>query len=556
MRASQIPLEKIYAFDFETTGEANLNAGDDRVRVWLWSLVSVATNEAYYGTDLDGFLNALKQHKVKLAFAHNLRFDGSFVLWHCLKHNIPTEQIIDGHSKAWFSFRALGVEFRDSFKKFPMPLQALAYELGMPGKSESPDFNRVIPRGYIPTLKEIKYCIQDARIVAAAIRQEFSAGRMRLTASSEAYHALRETIPKFDKIFPALSYAEDAFCRQSYGGGICYLQEDYAGQEIEGVYVYDINSSYPFQMSEMPMPKGYGYWEEPKRNQLYVVKFTSEFSLKKKHIPSLLSNRVLRYAVRSDNFIRESDGPTELTMTSVDYEMFHQQYDVDYEIDHEFISYEREIGVCRPFIEREMKGKAEAPKFSHTRQKHKLNMNMSYGSFGINPNAWHVTPMLDDDVIRYEITPEDRVARYSVFASFVTAWGRYQLLNAAQRNYDSFIYSDTDSIHLTKPAKGLDIDDKRLGAWKPECWDGYDCYPFGKYLRPKAYAHADENRQIFCRTLPDGRHDIELKCAGVPEQAKLTIGWDDFRLGHVVTGKLQQAMVPGGVCLINTIYTI
>lgn len=551
-----IPLSKVFAFDFETTGEANLLAGDSRVRVWLWSLVDCETLTPTYGYDLQSFLRELKRRKVRLAFAHNLRFDGAFIMHHCLRHGIETEQIIDGHSRAWFSFRAMGVEFRDSLKKFPMSLMSLAYELGIPGKFEEPDFARVIPWGYRPTWDEIRYCIQDSVIVARAIVMEWSHGRTRLTASSEAYATLRAGVPKFEKHFPALSLQEDAFVRASYGGGLCMVGDGYAGEELEDVRVYDINSSYPAQMRNMPMPVGYGYWEEPKRDQLYVVRFKTEFSLKPKHIPTILSARNLRYAVRSDNQIRESDGMTELTMTSVDYELFKRHYDIDYEIDHEYISYERMTGVCAGFIDREMEGKASAPKNSYERQKHKLNMNMSYGSFGINPMAWQVVPVLDEDVIKYSIEPERRVARYSVFASFVTAYGRKQLVEAAQANYDAFVYSDTDSIHLTRPAKGIRTHDSELGAWKPECWDDYDSYPYAKYLRPKAYAHADEDRKIFQRVLPDGRIDIELKCAGIPDKLKPGISWDDFHLGHRVDGKLQQAMVPGGACLLTTHYTI
>lgn len=556
MRPSQVPLQGIYAFDFETTGERNLTEGDTAVRVWLWSLVSVATGDAWFGYDIDSFIRMLKKQHVKLCFAHNLRFDGSFLMWYCLKHGIPTEQIIDGHAKAWYSFRAFGVEFRDSLKKFPMSLQSLAYELGIQGKEEKPDFNRYIPYGYVPTHDEIRYCVQDSRIVAAAVLHEYNEGRMRLTASSEAYAKLQRTVPNFQKHFPNLSMYEDAFVRRTYGGGVCICQEEFAGRDLEDIYVYDINSSYPAQMHDRPMPRGYGYFEEPKRDQLFVVNFTSEFSLKKDHIPSILSARILRYAVRSDNFIRESDGPTNLTMTSVDYELFHKQYDIDYEIDHEFVSYDSAVGLCAEFIDEEMAGKAAAPKNSYERQKHKLNMNMSYGSFGINPNSWKVMPCLQDDVIKYDIVPEQRIARYSVYASFVTAWGRHQLITAAQANYRNFVYSDTDSIHLTKPAQGIRIHDKALGAWKPECWEGYEAYPHAKYLRPKAYCHADEDHNIFRKKLPDGRYDIELKCAGVPEAAKLGLDWDTFELGHVVTGKLQQSLVPGGACLVSTVYTI
>ena len=127
MRPSQVPLEHIFAFDFETTGESNLQV-DGAVRVWLWSLVNCATMQCWYGYDIDSFIRMIRKLHAKMCVAHNLRFDGSFLMWYCLKHGIPTEQIIDGHSKQWFSFRAFGCEFRDSMKKFPMSLQSLAYE--------------------------------------------------------------------------------------------------------------------------------------------------------------------------------------------------------------------------------------------------------------------------------------------------------------------------------------------------------------------------------------------------------------------------------------------
>lgn len=564
MASSQVPISRIYAFDFETTGMTNIDR-DGRVRVWLWSLVSLETRQAWYGTDIDGFVRKLKEVKAKMCFAHNLRFDGSFLLWWALKHGIPTEQIIDGTSKAWYQFRMLGVEFRDSLKKFPMTLQSLAYALGIPGKTEKPDFTRYIPAGYQPTWNEIRYCIQDSQIVAEAISQEYYAGRMRLTASSEAYQSLRATIPKFDRKFPDLGMEEDTFIRDAYAGGICFLKDELAGEDLEEVYVLDINSSYPSQMAGVTgqrMPVGHGWLDEPRRDQVYFIRFTSEFSLKKDHIPSLLSTRNLRYAVRSDNFIRESDGPTTLTMTSVDFEVFQEQYDVDYVIDAEFMSYESEVGTCAEFINRENEGKMKAAKQSYDRQKHKLNMNMSYGSFGINPNAWKVTPTLQDNIIAYDVTEEIRRARFCPYAAFVTSYGRAQLVRAFQKNFKYAFYTDTDSIHSLKPLKGLTIHNKDLGAWKPECWDGdgcrkeYEYYPYGRYLRPKAYCHADDDHTIFQRTLPDGRLDIEIKCAGIPDDAKRTLTWDNFRIGHSVEGKLQQSLTVGGACMTPTLYTI
>ena len=44
----------IYTADFETSGQKNLDK-DERVHVWLWSLVNVETKQAYYGTSIKTF---------------------------------------------------------------------------------------------------------------------------------------------------------------------------------------------------------------------------------------------------------------------------------------------------------------------------------------------------------------------------------------------------------------------------------------------------------------------------------------------------------------------
>lgn len=74
----------VYAADFETTGENNLRI-DGRVRVWLWSLVNVPNPDEYYtGTTIESFLEQIQKLRITKIFFHNLRFDGSFIIWHLL----------------------------------------------------------------------------------------------------------------------------------------------------------------------------------------------------------------------------------------------------------------------------------------------------------------------------------------------------------------------------------------------------------------------------------------------------------------------------------------
>lgn len=77
-------LSSTWSADFETTGKTNLEI-DGRVRVWLWSLVRCSSvKEEYYGTTIESFFEKITQLNVEKIWFHNLRFDGSFIVWHLL----------------------------------------------------------------------------------------------------------------------------------------------------------------------------------------------------------------------------------------------------------------------------------------------------------------------------------------------------------------------------------------------------------------------------------------------------------------------------------------
>lgn len=76
--------KNVYCADFETSGENNLRI-NGRVHVWLWSLVNVGNNnEQYYGTNIESFFEQIETVHATKIFFHNLRFDGSFIVWHLL----------------------------------------------------------------------------------------------------------------------------------------------------------------------------------------------------------------------------------------------------------------------------------------------------------------------------------------------------------------------------------------------------------------------------------------------------------------------------------------
>lgn len=556
MQPSTISVKRVFCADFETTSYANFIV-DGEVRVFLWSLVSCDDFKSYTGYDIPSFLTTLIKVRAKIVYFHNLKFDGNFLVYYFLTHNIACELIAPNNN--WYSIIWNGVEFRDSLKKFHATIKELGAIVGdakLTAIDESGKniWENYIPVNYKPTQKIVDYCVKDSEIAARAIAHEWSCGRRRLTASSEAYQNARKNLEKFDFYFPKLPYEEDKIFRSTYRGGICAVNPSIVGQEIDGVYSYDVNGMYGDVMSNDILPYGRPYPGPPKSEKdLFVVNFSCEFYVKEKKFPFLQIKRNLQYYGRETEFIKESDGLTQLSMTSIDFVLFKRHYTIYNDFDYEFTSVRAEKGILAPIIQKNIEEKTYWSQKEHyselKRTIAKYNTNMLYGSFGISTVQDDCIPELIDGILHIRHVKTERDGRYIPYATFVTAQARRRMIDAIQKNYKNWLYSDTDSMYLTKNAVGIEVSPTKSGAWKMQK------YPKGKFLRQKTYCLADENKKIY-KDFSGPRFKSELKCAGMPDDVKKKVEWDDFKLGAVFEGRLQHRVVPGGVCLIPCTYVI
>lgn len=460
----------------------------------------------------------------------------------------------------WFRILYDGVEYRDSLKKFKMTVYGLGVFLGIPTKLDVSDstgkkpWDRLISRLYVPSHRTIEYCVRDSEIVATGIGREWDANRRKLTASSEAYHNARDFIGQreFKKLFPSLPDDVDSFFRAAYRGGVCAVNPRYQGKDLENIYGYDVNGLYGWAMDENILPYGMPYEGEPlSANDLYVVRFKCEFKVKDGFFPFLQLKHNPRYIGRETEYIKESNGETELTLTCIDYEMFLKHYDVYNDWDYRYMSVKARPGLLSPIIKHNLEQKDYYSQAEHydayLRGAAKDNTNMLYGSFGLSLEVDNVTPILHNGVLAFEHERGKRKGRYIPMAVFITAYARRKTVTAIQANYDNWIYSDTDSMYLLAPATGIDIHESHSGYWKYETWDGTP-FKHGKFLRQKMYALADENYKIYSKTDKYGNYISELKCAGMPNEIKKQLSWEEFDLGIELV-KLQHTVVKGGVVL-------
>lgn len=554
------PLD-VWSADFETTGETNFMK-DGHVRVWLWSLVGPDGQE-HHGTDLTGFMGTLWSLHPRIVYFHNLAFDGQFILdWMVAKgweHGLHYTVSVDDMNQ-WFRITINCwqdvIEIRDSLKKFPnTSVQGIAKMFGIPGKCDKPDFTRYIPEDYVPTADEVEYCLQDSRIVEHAVLIRHREGADALTLSSDAFVQVKRFLApprgSWRDLYPELSLEMDEKVRRTYAGGWVYIKPEHTNEVVEDVHVYDVNSEYPWVMSQKKLPYGkpvpLGNLDPRKAGfELFTMEFDCEFVLKTDKLPFIQFRRDPRY--KATEHVEESRGPTRMCLTSVDWDLFLEHYEVVWMEEPECMGYHFKTGALARYIDHyvDMKNTCRDKGDHAGVYNAKTHINSPYGKMGMKPLRMSKIPQGFDDTGKVWFAPEESLAHplYVPYATFTTAWARDNVIRTAQANYKRFVYADTDSVHLLGEGEGMQVDPHILGAWKLE-----GVFELGRYVRPKAYIHGHRSE--------GGIVVDEVKCAGMPDGLKARCSWDDFVWGHVWDeGKMMKTRCPGGCYLKSTSYRL
>ena len=540
--------------DFETTTDP------EDCRVWLWGTCDIYDpDNIVYGIDMDSFIREVQRYSAHIYF-HNLAFDGSFILdWllnNGFRHTDGTlrkgqfSTLISMQGKFYsiaVRFRnGNRVEFRDSLKKLPMSVSNVAKAFKLDEEKLDIDYHAARPIGYEPSEEEIDYLINDLVIVAKALRQQFDTGMTRLTVGSDSLGEFKKLMGKklFERMFPVLPMTMDAQIREAYRGGFTYVDDRHKAKIIGAGRVYDVNSLYPSVMYDRPMPYGEPIFfpGAPKPIDgypLYIVNLTFSATLKPNHIPCIQVKGTPFFT--ATEYQKEIVEPVTMTCTNVDLALWMDHYDMDILSWNGGWYFHSISGVFDEYIDKWMDVKANSDGGMRTIAK--LHLNSLYGKFATNPNVTPKIPVLGDDgVVKLVMGDEEtRSPVYTAVGVFITAYARDVTIRAAQTHYDSFVYADTDSLHLLThdDPVTLDIDPVKLGAWKRET-----VFDQAIYVRAKCY----------CERLPDGSFVTHI--AGLPDTIAERVTFDDFYDGNVMMGKLLPKRVKGGIVLTDVGFTL
>lgn len=589
------------AGDFETT----VYECQTSTEVWSAAYARLFSEKIAVHHSIKEFLDDLFSYRCNIvAWFHNLRFDGTFIVnyllqngWEWTSEKKPqTKQFRTLISKQnrWYTIEIYTgnarIELRDSAKLMPMALKEVGEAFQTEHRKLEMEYVGKRYAGCNITMEEMNYIINDVLVLKEALEYMVNEGNTELTIGSCALKKFKSAFSKreYENLFPRLDTVDidgetfrdcnaDAYIRRSYKGGWCYLHRK--GTHRKG-RTYDVNSLYPSSMHSKsgnyyPVGKPH-FWvgnipeTAKKGHKVYFVRFKCRFYLKKDHVPTvqLKGNHMYNpteWLTTSDvkfrgKYFRDIYGKggelieckPVMTMTCVDFKLFQEHYNIEeLEILDGCWFYAR-IGLFDEYIDFWMSRKMNA-KTKAERTEAKFFLNNLYGKFATGTDSSFREPvlMLDGRIELLLHEENNKTPGYIAVGSMVTSYAREFTIRRAQLNYESFIYADTDSLHLTTDSPvGLDIHSSNLLCWKNESE-----WTTGVFIRQKTYAE-------FIRK-EDGEKvepHWEIKCAGMPEASKklflATHPITDFRYGLRVKGKLKPKRIPGGIILTEEYFTL
>lgn len=547
--------ERYRAADFEATTDEN------DCRVWLWGVADVGSpDEIIHGIDIESFVEFISG-KGSITYFHNLKYDGHFIIDHVMKqgfvHMAGANSLSPGQFTTLISdknqFYSIKIkwqngtltEFRDSLKKIPLSLANISKAFKLKDAKGELDYKLFRPIGHTPTDEELEYLKLDVSILAQALQVVLESGMKKLTVGADSLAEFKKLSgKKFDVAFPVLDETMDAEIRRAYRGGFTYADSRFSGRKVRSGIVLDVNSLYPSVMRYNVLPYGEPEYIRGKvvptsdrPLTIFAVTFTAK--LKPDHIPVIQIKGHFRFA--GTEYLSEISEPTTMMVTNVDWDLFNDHYDIQVQEYGGGWAFQGVRGFFDEYIDKWMEVKARET--GGKREIAKLHLNALYGKFATNPNVTGKIPVLTDEgFIRYELGEhETREPIYTAMGVFITAYARDLTIRAAQTNYGTFAYADTDSLHLLTDEVPADIDvhPSRIGAWKFE-------YAFESawYVRPKVYLERQS----------DGTYHNAF--AGLPEKVSKNLTFDDLTPGRVISGKLSPKSVPGGIVLKDVDFTL
>lgn len=482
------------------------------------------------------FINYIFDNTQELSvlYFHNMnRFDGILILKTLVEYikDIDIKLIVRDGTIYEIKLTKQGKDIflRESLNIMPLSLDKLAKTINM--KKMDWDYtwntlNNIFKKDYKNKLLE--YLKNDVLILDQVLKRflklydQVNADILNnITIASMALHIFRNTYykkPKIAKLPPHI----DEKIRSCYFGGV---SEIYKPTNIYSkVYYYDINALYPYVMSKFKMPIGLPIYKKG-----FQLKDFFGFMLAKITSPDDLYIGLVTKKDEFGNLIQPSGTWTQWIFSEEAKLAVKNGYKIEPIYGY---SFNAEI-IFKDYVKDMYNNRKKYPKNSVENIVYKLFNNSLYGKFGmklthqitlivskdelkylcfkhdireiheINDDRYMITynnsinelglqKALKNEIIDYDtyddLIDSDELAKKNVntavhIAAAITSYARIVMHKYKIKVEKNLLYSDTDSLFLTKPLQPRDCSDTTLGKFKLE-----GIYDKAYFIVPKFYS--------------------------------------------------------------------
>lgn len=453
-------------------------------------------------------------------FAHFAQYDWRYLMDELLEQDMDFDISMRTDNDIYqITIRRDGKKYimRDSYALWNSPLEKLA-------ESFCPEIPKlkIDVANFDPTNPEhIEYAKRDVQILTTGLPRLFTMLRKHFgvnpnaTFASTSLKGWQFCLPDTEIYDSSVLDAQELFVRQAYYGGIVFLTDTNTHKDCE---THDINSSYPYVMSEYGVPYGrciqtVDYHD--KRMGIYRCRVRAPADLRIPIIPARDKRGSMRwYGGEFDTVCTNR----ELVFAANNgYEII-EIYDG--------LVWEQTVFPFSAFIE---KCKAIRKEYKDGPEEHlaKFMQNALYGKFGSRRERRRVFAAINatDDELIGAMPIDDSGKWYSVkeiddgmrtlpqWAVFITAHARLRLLQAAySAGVDNVLYGDTDSLTLKSGAAGAIDKGNEYGQFKLEKhWAEF------RAIAPKVYSGI--------RIMADGSRKFIGAAKGLPRKNLTETNW-------------------------------
>lgn len=450
--------------------------------IWMFGINDIV----YYGRTWDElklFLKRLDDHigDTKYVFIHNLAFEFQF-----LKSNFHFDEVLARKSHKVISaiMKDYNIILKCSYMMSNVALKYLPKMFNLPVEKKVGDLDYALIRNPNTPMSEVElgYCEYDCLVLYYYILKELQVyedvKHIPSTNTGKVRRELQELVRtnfKYRRIvYKAINTNPIIYNRlcEAFLGGYTHANWIYADEVLKNVDSYDIASSYPYVLVTQKYPNSEFRSCKIKRREemskrlayLLVVRFKN---VKCKYYNNFISAskcRNLRGA-KYDNGRLISAAEFEMTLTDIDFYLFLDTYDLEYEILecwYSSMSYLPKTLI--EFILDKYVGKTELKGVEGMEMEYGRIKGMFNSIYGMsvtnnirdevkyydNDGTWEEIPLTNEEIIEKLKSEKKKSFLSFAYGVWVTAYARDNLLRRVIANDDYVVYCDTDSCKLVE----------------------------------------------------------------------------------------------------------